>query len=87
MVEILVPFERGKLTPIKNVLEYPRFFSLVLLPSSVAMKLEAIQRNILRGSFRSDFTHHLVRWTIVKQHVIHGGLGVRDLCDSLMKLF
>ena len=45
----------------------------------MAVKLEAIQRNFLWGSFGSDFKFHLVRWNIVKQPLLLGGLGIRDL--------
>ena len=53
----------GRLTLIKSVLSsIPTYFlSLFPLPSSVAFKLEAIQRNFLWGSFGSDFKFHLVR--------------------------
>jgi len=56
-------FKRGRLTLIKSVLSsMPTYFlSLFPLPVSVAHKLEAIQRNFLWGSFRSDFKFHLVR--------------------------
>jgi len=53
--------------------------SLFPIPSSAAAKLEAIKRNFLRGSFRSYFKYHLVRWNFVKQHVVQGGLGIRDV--------
>ena len=71
----------GRLTLIKSVLSsLPTYFlSLYPVPSSVACKLEAIQRNFLWGSFGSDFKYHLVRWNIVKQPVDKGGLGVRDI--------
>ena len=45
----------------------------------MAVKLEEIQRNFLWGSFGSDFKFHLVRWNIVKQPLLLGGLGIRDL--------
>ena len=72
----------GRLTLVKSVLlSIPTYFlSLFPLPSSVAVKLEEIQRNFLWGSFGSDFKFHLVRWNIVKQPLILGGLGIRDLC-------
>ena len=71
----------GRLTLSKSVLSsIPTYFlSLYSLPSSVANKLEAIQRNFLWGSFGSDFKFHLVRWNIVKQPMLLGGLGIRDL--------
>ena len=58
----------GRLTLIKSVLSgIPTYFlSLFPLPSSVANKLEAIQRNFLWGSFGSDFKFHIVRWNIVE---------------------
>jgi len=71
----------GGLTLIKSVLSsIPTYFlSLFPLPSSVANKLEAIQRNFLWGSFGSDFKFHLVRWNIMKQPLYLGGLDIRDL--------
>jgi len=71
----------GRPTLIKSVISsIPTYFlSLFPLPSLVANKLEAIQRNFLWGSFGSDFKFHLVRWNIVKQPLYLGGLGIRDL--------
>jgi len=71
----------GRLTLIKSVLSsIPTYFlSLCPLPSSVANKLEAIQRNFFWGSFGSDFKFHLIRWNIVKQPLLLGGSGIRDL--------
>ena len=80
-MEVFVPFKGGRLTLIKSVLSsIPTYFlSLFPLPSSVANKLEAIERNFLWGSFGSDFKFHLVRWNTVKQPMYLGGLGIRHL--------
>ena len=69
------------MTLIKSVLlSIPTYFlSLFPLPASVANKLETIQRKFLRGSFGSDFKYHLVKWSIIKNPIPDGGLGVRDL--------
>jgi len=52
--------KRGRLTLIKSVLtSIPTYFlSLFSIPSSMAIKLEFIQRKFLKGSFDSDPRHH-----------------------------
>jgi len=71
----------GRLTLIKSVLSsLPTYFlSLFPLPTSVANKLESIQRKFLWGSFGGVFKFHLVRWSIIKNPIPDGGLGIRDL--------
>ena len=69
------------MTLIKSVLSsLPTYFlSLFPLPASVANKLESIQRKFLWGSFGGVFKYHLVRWSITKNLIPDGGLGIRDL--------
>jgi len=72
-----------RLTLIKSVLSSipTHFLSLLLLPSSVATKLEAIKQKFLWASFGKDFKYHLVRWNFVKLPILNGGLGVKRLED------
>ena len=71
----------GRLTLIKGVLSsIPTYLlSLFSIRSSMAIKLEVIQRKFLWGSFGSDFKYHLVIWNVVKLPILDGGLVVRDL--------
>ena len=55
------------------------FLSLFPIPSSMANKLEVIQRRFLWGSFGDDFKYHPVKWVILKQPFPKRGLGIGDL--------
>ena len=52
------------------------FFFLI---SSVAKRIEQLQRNFLWGGTNEGFKHCLVRWDIVCSPIDDGGLGVRKL--------
>jgi hypothetical protein len=54
----------GRLTLIKSTLSsLPTYFlSLFPIPSSVANRMEKIQRNFLWGGLGDEFKYHLVNW-------------------------
>jgi hypothetical protein len=80
-VEIGPFIERGRLTLIKSTLSnLPTYLlSLFPIPSSVANRLEKVQRNFLWGSTNETTKFHLVKWTSVCSPMKDGGLGIRNL--------
>jgi hypothetical protein len=71
----------GRLTLIKSTLSsLPTYFlSLFPIPSSVAKRMEKIQRNFLWGGGGDEFKYHLVNWQSICLPILEGGLGVRHL--------
>ncbi|XP_059664285.1 uncharacterized protein LOC132310063 [Cornus florida] len=49
------------------------------IPSSVAERIERLQRNFLWGGRGEEFKFHLVRWDQVCRPIRNGGLGLRKL--------
>jgi hypothetical protein len=71
----------GRLTLIKSTLSsLPTYFlSLFPIPSSVAKRMEKIQRNFLWGGMGDEFKYHLVNWQSICLPIPEGGLGIRHL--------
>uniref|UniRef100_A0A2N9JBN0 Reverse transcriptase zinc-binding domain-containing protein n=1 Tax=Fagus sylvatica TaxID=28930 RepID=A0A2N9JBN0_FAGSY len=71
----------GHLTLLKSTLSsLPTYFlSLFTIPSSVAHRIEKLQRDFLWGGMGNDFKHHLVGWDKVCVPKAIGGLGVQSL--------
>jgi hypothetical protein len=71
----------GRLTLIKGTLSnLPTYLlSLFLIPSSVANRLEKLQRNFIWGGTNEATKFHLVKWSLVCSPVKDGGLGIRNL--------
>jgi hypothetical protein len=71
----------GKLTLIKSTLSnIPTYLlSLFPIPSSVANRLERMQRNFLWGGIKEENKFHLVNWSKVCSPLQNGGLGIRNL--------
>jgi hypothetical protein len=71
----------GRLTLIKSTLSnLPTYLlSLFLIPSSVANKLEKVQRNFLWGGTNEVTKFHLVKWSSVCSPMKDGGLEIRNL--------
>jgi hypothetical protein len=71
----------GRLTLIKSTLSNLPTYLLSLFPitSSVANRLEKVQRNFLWGSTNEATKFHLVKWSSVCSPMKDGGLGIRNL--------
>jgi hypothetical protein len=71
----------GRLMLIKSTLSnIPTYLlSLFPIPSSVANRLERLQRNFLWGGINEEKKFHLVKWSLVCSPVQNGGLGIRNL--------
>jgi hypothetical protein len=71
----------GRLTLIKSTLSnLPTYLlSLFPIPSSVANRLEKVQRNFLWGGTNEVTKFHLVKWSLVCSPIKDGGLGIRNL--------
>jgi hypothetical protein len=72
----------GRLTLIKSTLSnLPTYLlSLFSIPSSVANRLEKLQRNFLWGDTNEETKFHLVKWSLVCSPMTDDGLGIRNLC-------
>jgi hypothetical protein len=70
----------GRLTLIKSTLSsLPTYFlSLFPIPSSVAKRIEKIQRDFLWGGLGEEFKYHLVNWRTICTPLPMGGLGIRQ---------
>jgi hypothetical protein len=68
----------GGLTLIKSTLSsLPTYFlSLFVVPSSVAHRIEKLQRDFLWGSIGDEFKYHFVNWCTICAPIQHGGLGI-----------
>jgi hypothetical protein len=71
----------GRLTLIKSTLSkiLTYMLSLFPIPSSVANRLERLQRNFLWGGINEENKFHLVKWPLVSAPLQNGGLGIRNL--------
>lgn len=73
----------GQLTLLKSTLSSlpTHFLSLFTIPTSVAKRIERLQRNFLWGGMGEEFKHHLVGWDTVCSPVEGDGLGAHKLVD------
>ncbi|RVW69131.1 Cycloartenol synthase [Vitis vinifera] len=80
-VEAAIHLKGGRITLIRSTLSnLPIYFmSIFQLPRAVRMRLEQIQRDFLWGGGALEQKLHLVRWPIVCEDKIKGGLGVKSL--------
>jgi hypothetical protein len=62
---------------LSNLLTY--LLSLFPIPSSVANRLEKLQRNFLWDSTNEATKFHLIKWFLVCSPVKDGDLGIRNL--------
>ena len=71
----------GRVNLIKSTLSnLPNYFlSLFPIPTSVANRIERLQRNFLWDSFGDDPKIHLVKWATVCSPISSGGLGIRKI--------
>uniref|UniRef100_A0A2N9IH31 Reverse transcriptase domain-containing protein n=1 Tax=Fagus sylvatica TaxID=28930 RepID=A0A2N9IH31_FAGSY len=71
----------GRVTLIKSTLSsLPTYYlSLFPLPSSVALRIDKIQRDFLWGGIGDGKKFHLVNWHQVCQPLKSGGLGFRNI--------
>ena len=71
----------GKLTLIRSTLSsIPTYFmSLHIMPTSMANKIERLQRDFLWGCDGEVKRYHLVAWESICRPIESGGLGVRRL--------
>jgi hypothetical protein len=71
----------GRVTLIKSTLSnLPTYFlSLFPIPSSVASRIEKLDRDFLWGGLGVDFKYYLVSWSTVCSPISEGGLGIRNL--------
>ena len=69
----------GRLTLNKSTLSsLPTYFlSLFPVPSSVAHRIEKLQRDFLWGGLGDEFKYHLVNWHTICAPIQQGGLGLR----------
>jgi hypothetical protein len=74
--------KEGRLTLIKSTLSnIPTYLlSLFPIPSSLANRLERLQRNFLWGGINEENKFHLVKWSTVCSPLQNGGLGIRNMC-------
>ena len=73
--------KEGRLTLIKSTLSsLPTYFlSLFPIPSSVAHRIEKLQRDFLWGGLGDEFKYHFVNWHTICAPIQQGGLGLRQL--------
>jgi hypothetical protein len=71
----------GRIALIKSTLSnLPTYLmSLLLIPASVAKRIESIQCGFLWGGIGEEFKFHLVNWPKVFSPVREGRLGIRNL--------
>ena len=71
----------GRITLIKSTLSSvpTHFLSLFPIPTSVAHRLENLQRDLLLGGLGNEVKMQLVNWKTVCQPLQSGGLGIRSL--------
>ena len=55
------------------------FLSLFAVLSSVAHRIEKLQRDFLWGGIGDEFKYHLVNWRIICAPIQQGGLGLRQI--------
>ena len=71
----------GRVTLIKSTLSsLPTYYlSLFPIPSSVALRIDKIQRDFLWGGIDEGKKFHLINWHQVCQPLKSGGLGFRNI--------
>ena len=71
----------GRVTLIKSTLSsLPTYYlSLFPIPSSVALRIDKIQRDFLWGGIGEGKKFHLINWHQVCQPLKFGGLGLRNI--------
>jgi hypothetical protein len=71
----------GRITLIKSTLSsLPTYFlSLFPIPSSIAHRIEKIQRDFLWGGLGDEVKYHLVNWHQICRPIQEGGLGVKQM--------
>ncbi|KAG6674481.1 hypothetical protein I3842_15G044700 [Carya illinoinensis] len=71
----------GRTILIKSTLSnLPTYYlSLFPIPTSVALRIEKLQRDFLWGGIAEEFKFQLVRWRKVCSPLSSGGLGIRNL--------
>jgi hypothetical protein len=73
----------GRITLIKSTLSsLPTYFlSLFPILTSIAHRIEKIQRDFLWGGLGDEFKYHLVNWHQICRPIQEGGLGVKQMVD------
>jgi hypothetical protein len=71
----------GRVTLIKSTSSnLPTYFlSLFPISSSVASRIEKLQRDFLWGGLGEEFKYHLVSWSTICSPISEGGLGIKNL--------
>lgn len=71
----------GRLTLIRSTLSnLPTYFmSIFIIPSSVARRLEKLERNFLWEGSMEERKYHLIQWETVRSSLESGGLGIKKL--------
>lgn len=71
---------RLTLTRVKNTLSsLPIYFLSFVIPTSVRLRLEKLERDLLWKGQGEDRKYHLVKWDLVCSNVKRGGLGIKNL--------
>lgn len=57
------------------------YISPVVVPSSIAKKMEVIQCNFLQCDSEEKRKYHLVAWDVIKRPLNDGGLDLRSILE------